>query len=574
MPSELGSNDGALSSFKGDIIADTDAPLISTQSTGGKSYALGSSLSAGIYTMVQNGTFKATPPDPDAALSDTDNPLPYFSLESNYVSGAQITASSVEDSTVASGRKIRFTIPVGTAVGQYLRFVRYVAIPGSVARTFTYQPRSAWKSTSSTTEVSANLQAQFYQSDIATTSGTSETRAATLSTITSSTWAYEVFANPNSIPAIPTDAAFIRVAVGVVVNTLTTSAWTVDLHEVRIDNGSIQILLSDQSQPGVYGYGTIYLYGGTMWIRPNEIATTGSNPSIYLESSTGNIGIDPAGSGEAKVLGNLTVTGSVTGTDNAFFPTAVFTPYVVSEATTSSSLILRQSSGQVILQDSNASNGTNPRLSFYDSSGTPYATVKSGASAVVQILSGNSATTYGQLWAGRIYPMNGSTASRYIYDDGSTTRFTGAVTTNGDFRNDTPGTLNVTPTTSGRGAIWTLVSGTNYVLNRYVSTSTAEAKKNIAPTTLAPEQVYALNLVDFEYDQEAIAANFPTVNGSPSGLQRGVIWEQVNDVIPEAAIPANESTNDPRSIDWEKLYFGALVAIQDLNERLKILESK
>lgn len=314
MPSELGSNDGALSSFKGDIIADTDAPLLSTQSTGGQAYALGSSLSAGIYTMVQNGTFKAGPPDPDSAISEPDNPLPYFTLESNYVSGSQITASSVDDSTVASGKKIRFTIPVGTAVGQYLRFVRYVAVPGSVARTFTYQPRSAWKSTSSTTQVSVNLQAQFYQNDIATVSGTSDTKSATLTTVAASTWAYEVYANANSIPAIPTDAAFIRVAVGVTVNTLTTSAWTVDLHEVRIDNGGIQLLLSDQSQPGVYGYGTIYLYGGVMWIRPNEIATSGSNPSIYLDSTTGNIGIDPTSTGTAQVLGDFSSTGTITST--------------------------------------------------------------------------------------------------------------------------------------------------------------------------------------------------------------------------------------------------------------------
>jgi hypothetical protein len=302
MPSELGSSDGALSSFKGDIIADTDAPLISTQSTGGQSYALGSSLSAGIYTMVQNGTFKATPPDPDAAISDPDNPLPYFSLESNYVSGSQITAASVEDSTVASGRKIRFTIPVGTAVGQYLRLVRYVAVPGSVARTFTYQPRSAWKSTSSTTQVVANLEAQFYKSDLATATGTSQTRASTLATIAASTWAWELFANPGYTPSIPTDAAFIRVAVGVTVDTLTTSEWTVDLHEIRIDHGSIQEMITDQQDPGRYGYAVINMDNGKLNIRSNEAGVVGSSPMVSLYSKQGSIGLDASYAGISQTI--------------------------------------------------------------------------------------------------------------------------------------------------------------------------------------------------------------------------------------------------------------------------------
>jgi hypothetical protein len=302
MPESLGSNDGSLASYKGDIIADTDAPLLSTQSSGGQSYALGSSLSAGIYTMVQNGTFKATPPDPDSAIAEPENALPYFSLESNYVSGAQITASSVEDSTVASGRKIRFTIPAGTAVGQYLRLVRYVAVPGSVARTFTYQPRSAWKSTSSTTEVSANHQSQYYQTDISTVTGTSETRAATLTTITASTWAYELYANPNTLPSIPADAAFVRVAVGVTVNTLTTSEWTVDLHEVRIDHGSIQSLITDQTDPARYGYASTYMNSGRLDTRSNETGVVGSSPIISIYSKQGSIGLDASSAGVAQTI--------------------------------------------------------------------------------------------------------------------------------------------------------------------------------------------------------------------------------------------------------------------------------
>lgn len=144
------------------------------------------------------------------------------------------------------------------------------------------------------------------------------------------------------------------------------------------------------------------------------------------------------------------------------------------------------------------------------------------------------------------------------------------ITATSVFYNDTPATTGTSPTTSGRGAVWTLTGGTNYRLDRYVAPSSGELKKNIVPTTVAPEQVYALDLVEFEYDLDKIAERYPNVNVAEEGTRQGVIWEQVADVMPQAAIPGNET--DPVSIDWESLYFGALVAIQDLNERLKIVE--
>lgn len=682
MPSELGSNDGALSSFKGDIIADTDAPLISTQSTGGQSYALGSSLSNGIYTMVQNGTFKATPPDPDSALSDPDNPLPYFSLESNYVSGSQITASSVEDSTVASGRKIRFTIPVGTAVGQYLRLVRYVAVPGSVARTFTYQPRSAWKSTSSTTEVSANHQSQFYQGDLATTTGSSDTRTSTLATITSSTWAYELYANPGGLPAIPTSAAYIRVAVGVVVNTLTTSAWTVDLHEVRIDHGSIQSLITDQTDPARYGYASTYMNSGRLDTRSNETGVVGSSPIISIYSKQGSIGLDASQAGVAQTITGASRTGStvtitvgaphdlellywvtvsgLTGTpgttmNGTFQVLSVTTtvPYqftytavgtagaatvtgatvktapaqgnillttstngevivnpggisvtgvsdfgsdvsvggiihattVANDTTTTSDLVLQATGSDIVVQDTNAANGTNPRIQFRSGGGagsTDYAGVKSGAVGVVQILSGSSATTYGQLWADRIYPMNGSTASRYIYDDGTRTRFTGPIYGNstvygatgvqsgttltagtnlilgGVILDDTP--TGTTQTSSA--AIWVLISGTNYELRR--NTSSARYKTNIVDTdTNVLESAKRIKPRHYE-------STIPEESGA---TRLGFIAEEVHDAGLTHAV-GYDSDGLPETIDATALIAALYARVNDLEARLEALESR
>lgn len=559
MSQNLGSNDGSLASYKGDIIADTDAPLLSTDSTGGKSYALGSSLSAGIYTMVQNGTFKATPPDPDAAIVEPDNALPYFSLESNYVSGAQITATSVEDSTVASGRKIRFTIPVGTAVGQYLRFVRYVAIPGSVARTFTYQPRSAWKSTSSTTQVSVNLQAQFYESDIATTVGTSDTRTSTLATVAASTWAWEVYANPNSIPAIPTNAAFIRVAVGVTVSTVTTSAWTVDLHEVRIDHGGIQLLLSDQSQPGVYGYGTIYLYGGVMWIRPNEIATSGSNPSIYLDSTTGNIGIDPTSTGSAQILGSASVTGTLsTSVDHNLQGDLNIG---VSDTSTLGAIIFKGGNGGSIRAFS-ASAG-NDSLAIKNTSGSAYSPLVAdsffpgGQGSFRLDHDGNFDLNDSLDVTGNITATGTIVATSTLQTLASLTVSNNALV-GGEFQCNTP----ITTTQTSSAAIWVLTGGTQYALRR--NSSSARYKTNIVDAdSIVLESARKIKPRHYE----------STIEDEAGATRLGFIAEEVHDAGLTHAV-GYDSDGLPETIDATALVAALYARVNDLEERLEALESK
>jgi hypothetical protein len=147
---------------------------------------------------------------------------------------------------------------------------------------------------------------------------------------------------------------------------------------------------------------------------------------------------------------------------------------------------------------------------------------------------------------------------------------------NGNFLADGPSTDATSPTTSGRGAVWTLISGTNYRLERYVAASTQEVKKNIQPTAVTAQQLYDLELVDFEFDQDKIVAmreRYQNIPDAAPGIQHGVIWEQVQPVIPHAAVPGNDA-GDPPSIDWEALYFAALVAIQDLNTRLTALENE
>lgn len=206
--------------------------------------------------------------------------------------------------------------------------------------------------------------------------------------------------------------------------------------------------------------------------------------------------------------------------------------------------------------------GVNPRILFRQGGGTYVAGLRATVGTLT-LYADSGTTTLGNFTAGAI--------------NGSSITASGNVISNGTgFLNDTP-TTQATPTTytSGRAAIWTNTAGTAYRLDRYVAASSARAKKNINSTDVAPEQFYGINLVDFEYDIEAGKSIWPTLSEMPSGTQHGVIYEQVKEVMPEAVFDENTSgAGDPPGINWDQIYFAALVALQDMNDRVKSLEQR
>jgi hypothetical protein len=295
------------------ITNDVGVELLDTQSDGGNSYALGPSLNRAIETGIINGDFGSTPPTVGSAINDSTNRLPYFSVEST--AGTTITVKAVADATAASGYVLRFTIPTSANVGDVCRVYRYVAVPGSAARTWTNQPRAAWRNATNTAAASVAIRTQYYKNDATTTTGTAGNNAATFSTIFGATYAYETQANPNGTGSIPQDAAYLRIAVGVSVTTAPGSELTVDLTEIRYDRGLIQLLLADQVNPDLYGYGVIYLNNGTMFIRANELGTSGTNPTITLGAVTGNINLDSTGTGIVMANGSeVALKSDLTGT--------------------------------------------------------------------------------------------------------------------------------------------------------------------------------------------------------------------------------------------------------------------
>ena len=261
----------------------------------------------------------------------------------------------------------------------------------------------------------------------------------------------------------------------------------------------------------------------------------GSGANLYSSNGTTNV----------STSGNFSAAGGVN-------TTLISSTSDLSTQIDGGDLIIRHGTGA----------GVNPRILFRNGAGTYI----SGLRATIGTLThyaDSGTSTLGNFTSGAI--------------SGSSITSSGNITSNGTgFLNDTPTTA-ATPSTytSGRAAFWTNTAGTAYRLDRYVASSSAETKKNITSTDVAPEQFYGINLVDFEFDNERAKALYPSVSVTPEGVQHGIIYEQVKDIMPEAVFDAGTSgPGDPPGINWDQVYFAALVAIQDLNDRVRDLEAR
>ena len=301
---DYGTDKLSLQNTTGAIQSNAGDPLLSTDDFGASAYAFGPALSAGIYLGVQNGNIGA----PTAAVGTADpisdnNPLPYFSSSDG--SSGRITAAVVEDATSGSGYVVRFTMVNALSADEFY-LERIISVPASRATTATFQPRGAWTAATNNANYRAFTRAQYIVADGTTTTGAAGTGEATGASIFAfNSTAREVQANPNTTGVAPTDAAFLRVRVGVRLTADIVGTATIDLVEVRLDSGRTQYILTDADQPNSYGYGAVFESFGDLIIRPNETGLSGSNPSLRLRSSNGDIVIDPSklGSNGSAVLG-------------------------------------------------------------------------------------------------------------------------------------------------------------------------------------------------------------------------------------------------------------------------------
>jgi hypothetical protein len=546
-----GTDAGNLANSTGGVTNASGQVIISSDSDGGSAYMFGPGFSRAVYGYVANGSFGDAPQDPASIISANDNPLPYFDLES---SGTGITVQAIADATAASGNVLRFSIPAGTAVGTYLYIKRKIAVLGSAARSYTYQPRSAWRGASaSTTQVQARIVAQYYQSDNATASGTAFTNTATLTTIAGAAYAYEIQANPNVTGAVPSNAAFLEVKTGVYVATLTTAAYTVDLTEVRVDSGPIQLVITDQAQPDNYGYGVIYLLNGTMWIRANETGTSGTNPTIYLSASTGNIIIDPTSTGTAQVLGSASVTGNL-GTSGDHNLTGDLN-IGVSDTSVAGAIVFKGGNGGSIRAFSTGAG--NDSIAIKTTDGSAYTAV-----VALGFYPGGSGT-YNLTHNGTNFTMNDTVAITGGLTTTTTITATGALTgadlkANGVIYNDQP----TTSTLTTNGARFTLISGSNFRLDRI--TSSGRFKTDIVDA--GTEVLEASRRVNARHYTS-------TIEHEQGGTRLGFIAEELMEAGLDHAVGLDEEGR-PDTLDPVALIAALWTRVADLEARIEALEAK
>jgi hypothetical protein len=302
---DYGTDRLSLQNTTGAIQNNSGDPLLSTDDSGSSSYAFGPAMSAGIYLGVQNGNIGAPPPNIDEAIAE-DNPLPYFSITDS--SSGRIVASAVADAVQASGYAIRFTM-TNALSGDEIFLERVISVPASRATTVSFQPRGAWTAATNSASFRAFTRAQYIAADGTTTTGAAGTGEATGTAIFAyNSTAREVQANPNTTGVAPTNAAFLSAKVGVRLTANIVGTATVDLVEVRLDQGRTQYILTDGDQPNAYGYGSVFQTFGDLIIRPNETGLSGSNPSIRLTANGGKITLDAAkvgSNGSAVVNGDI-----------------------------------------------------------------------------------------------------------------------------------------------------------------------------------------------------------------------------------------------------------------------------
>jgi hypothetical protein len=581
-----GSDYTARNQQSGDIVADGGATLLSPFSEGETAIMAGPALLREIQAGVANGDFAVSPQDPTATITEENN-LPYWTYTDVNSAGA-ITCAVVSDASTASGNVLRWSVAGGTTTGKSATLTRFMPIAGSRNRSFAYASEANFLSNAtSSTVCRASIAISFVTSAYVAT-GSSATESVTftdvalgLNYIQAPRW--ELLAPDSEWLAVtvPADAAYAKITLTVsTTGTVSAGTKTLDCAEVRVMTAGAGLILPDLNTPTI-GAGAIWQDDGRINIAPVMSNTDGTYARIFLDTSLvleAPIGVNvDDGTG---LDGELTA-GIVNATTRVSTSSINSTGNVnigVSDTSTAGALVFKGGNGGSIRAFSAAAG--NDSIGIYNTSGS----------------------AFGFLVAENFYP--GGQGSAFITHDGNfdfndSVDITGGLTTTGTIAatgnitssatitaannlsangaglfHDTPtGVTLASGSTVGRTALWTLNAGTQYNLQRWTSTSTAALKKNIIGTTIAPEQIYNLALVDFEYDREKFTELYPHINVEATGTQRGVIWEQVADVLPEAAVQGY-GPGDPPTIDWEALYFAALVAIQDLNKRLADLESR
>lgn len=514
MTEKYGTNISGLTAFEGDVSTDGGASLIDTDSDGATALLFGPAAIREIQAGVANGDFAIPPDDADSAITD-ENPLPYFSVTDS--SGGAITAAVKDDASAGSGNVLRFTVAGGATSGNSLEIERFVPVPATRNRAFLFVPEAFCINATATANARVTLAYQFYELDQTTTTGTGDSTFETFTTIsTASTIRFT--ANQLRFNA-PSNAAFIQITLTVSTTGTVASTSTVDLCELRLITGNSDLFVAERTAPSTTQGARIVQESGVLKLTP----AYGGSGSITLDAATtisgattanGNVGINVSGAEAITSDGYIAVTRGAAG--NTVIQSKVSGDSV--------NRFLVEVDGSL-----NWGSGSSARdVNLYRDSSTRLKTDDS-------FESGGAITANGQVIAG-------------------TTLFGGALVCD---------SITTTSATTNE-AIWVLLSGTEYSLRRY--TSSSRYKTNIVPA----------DAVVLEAAKKISPKHFESTIDNPQELGQtrlGFIAEEIHEAGLTHAVAYN-ADGQPESIDSVALIAALWHRVNDLESRLKALETE
>ena len=432
---KYGTNLEGFGAFEGGVNSDKGAPLINTSSDGETALLAGPALLREIQAGVANGDF-AIPPDEADATITSENPLPYWTFTDVNSEGA-ITCAVVTDANTGSTNVLRFTVNSGTLTGKSATLTRYVPVSSTLSRSFSYYIEASFTSATNSAQSEVKVSGAFYKTDLTISTGAFDSEQVPFSSLTSTT-GVTAPANFDSGSLLsttaPSDAAYLLLTITISTVATQSANRTVDLGEVNLYHGSPELLLTDRSAPQTYQPAVLQADGGELNVqsgsadqlilRPATLLTAAT--SIDIQATSGNVTIT-AGDDVNITAGddvNIIAPGGVTITTDGTTPATLRAGAIVDTG----DLTLAVGSGDVEIQDTGASV---PRILYRNSAGTYLGGIRMNEANIFRFFNGSTTNDYAYLYAERIYPMNVTTASRYIDDDGTRTRFSGGITVTG-----------------------------------------------------------------------------------------------------------------------------------------------
>ena len=249
---KYGTNLTGIGAYEGGVNNDKGAPLVSTNSDGETALLFGPAALREIQAGVANGDF-AIPPDQATSTITEDNPLPYWTFTDVNSAGA-ITAAIVSDAGAGSGNVLRFTVASGTLTGKSATLTRYIPVPSSASRSFSFYAEATFDNGTNSPQANATVTFQFYKQDGTTTTGTAFSSPTSLFSdlITAEgLMAPDIYGDPTTLTnaVAPSDAAYLKLTITIATVATQSAARTVDLTEVRVGNGLPEIIFTDKNVP-------------------------------------------------------------------------------------------------------------------------------------------------------------------------------------------------------------------------------------------------------------------------------------------------------------------------------------